>query len=112
MRSIVNNKTHLFIACLFVGLVTLLAHSLRVEIKSKPKANTEQASGSSQASVFITPSAAVTVNFFTLHVDGFLEISPVFQTVKKVFKAVPEFHKATASFHQTLFRFIIAPNAP
>jgi hypothetical protein len=99
-------------ACLVIGVVTLLSHSLKVEIKSKQKATTEQTSEATQKTVIITSSDAVTVNFFTLQVNGFLEISPIFNPVKKVFKVVPIFQKATTSYQHTLFRFIISPNAP
>ena len=99
-------------ACLVIGAVTLLSHSLKVEIKGKSKVSTEQTSEAAGKTVVITSSDAVTVNFFTLQVDGFLEISPVFNPVKKVFKVVPVFQKLTTAYQHTLFRFIISPNAP
>lgn len=111
MRKMVNNKNLLLAISLIIGLATLLSHSVKVEIKSDKKVNTEQTSGEQQP-VINTPSDALTVNFFTLQIDGLLEIIPVFQSVEKVFKVVPVFQKETTSFQQTLFRFIIAPNAP
>lgn len=99
-------------ACMVIGLATLLSHSLKVEIKGKSKSSTEQTSEANNKTVVISSSDAVTVNFFTLSVDGFLEITPLFQPVKKVYKIVPVFQKATTAYQQTLFRFIISPNAP
>lgn len=111
MSKLFKNKNVLIVAGLLVGLVTLFSHSLRVEIKSgKPSA--EQKAETEQQTVIIAPSDAVTVNAFTLQTDGFLEIAPVFKPVKEVVKAAPAIVQNTTSFFQTLFRFIIAPNAP
>lgn len=100
------------IAGLAIGLVTLFSHSLRVEINTGKSQTTEQSAESGKQAVIVAPSDAVTVNFFSLQVDGFLELAPVFKSVKKVLKVVPVFEKNTTSLFQTLFRFIISPNAP
>jgi hypothetical protein len=99
-------------ACLVIGLVTLLSHSLKVEITNNKKAAAGQTSDTSKKTVVITSSDAITVNFLTLHIDGFLELSPIFKLVKKAFKVAPVFYQATTSYQHTLFRFIISPNAP
>ncbi len=113
-RNVIKNKRFLLIAGLVIGLVTLFSHSLRVEIQNRQEKNqgAEQKSESKQDVVVVLPSYAVTVNFFTLHIDGFLEITPVFKSVKKALKVFPTFQKKTNSYFQTLFRFIISPNAP
>ena len=112
MRNILENKRFLLISGLLIGLVTLFSHSLRVEISSEKKQTTEQSSEAKQQAVIVAPSDAVTVNFFSLQVDGFLEIAPVFYPIKKTLKVVPVFQKATNTYFQILFRFIISPNAP
>jgi hypothetical protein len=111
MSKMFKNKNVLLVAGLLVGLVTLFSHSLRVEIKSG-KVATEQKAEAEQKTVIIAPSDAVTVNAFTLQVDGFLEISPVFQAVKETVKAVPTYCGKATSLFQTLFRYVISPNAP
>jgi len=111
--KVFKNKRLLLVAGLMVGLVTLFSHSLRVEVPTKiDKNTTEQSSGEEGRVVVIAPSDAVTVNLLTLQVDGFIELTPVFQQVKKVYKVVPSFRKHSTTFFQTLFRFIISPNAP
>jgi hypothetical protein len=111
--KVFKNKRLLLVAGLMVGLVTLFSHSLRVEVPTKiEKKTTEQSSSEESNVVIITPSDAVTVNFFTLQVDGFIELTHAFQQVKKVCKVVPSFQKRSTTFFQTLFRFIISPNAP
>ena len=112
MRSTANNKFLLLLACLVIGVATLLSHSLKVEIKNNKKAATEQTADTNKKTVVITSSDAVMVNFLTLHIDGFLELSPIFKPVKKAIKVVPVFQKAATAYQQTLFRFIISPNAP
>ena len=112
MLRLLKNKRFLLVAGLLVGLVTLFSHSLRVEIRSGKNLATDQTSGANQKTVIVTPSDAVTVNFFTLHADGFLEISPIFHPEKKISKVAPIFQKKTTAFFRTLFRFIISPNAP
>jgi hypothetical protein len=111
MSKVFKNKNVLLVAGLLVGLVTLFSHSLRVEIKSI-KAATEQKAETEQQTVVIAPSDAVTVNAFTFSVDGFLEIAPAFKKVEETIKAVPVIAEKATSFFQTLFRYIIAPNAP
>lgn len=111
MRNAVNNKTLLLVFGLLVGLATLFSHSLRVEIKnSKPK--TEQTQDPNEQKVVITPSDAVTVNAFSFHVDSFFEIAPVFRSIENITKAAPAVQKTASTYFQTLFRFIISPNAP
>jgi len=112
MRKVIKNKRFLLIAGLAIGLVTLFSHSLRLEISSGKKQTSEQTSETQQKTIVVAPSDAITVNFFSLQVDVYLETSPVFQSVQKVLKVVPTFQKTTIAFFQTLFRFIISPNAP
>jgi hypothetical protein len=112
MSRVFKNKRFLLVAGLAIGLVTLFSHSLRVEIRTGKNQATEQTSGANQKTVIVTPSDAVTVNFFTLQVDVSLAITPVFQPVKKVFKVIPVFQRKISSYYQTLFRYIISPNAP
>lgn len=111
MNALFKNKNVLLVAGLLVGLVTLFSHSLRVEFKTA-KATTEQKAESEQQTVVIAPSDAVTVNAFTLQVDGFLEIAPIFKPVKQAIKVAPVVLEKTTALFQTLFRYIIAPNAP
>ena len=111
MNALFKNKKVLLVAGLLVGLVTLFSHSLRVEIKSG-KAATGQKAETEQQTVIVAPSDAITVNTFTLQVDGFLEIAPVFKPVKQIVLAVPVICGKVAPIFHTLFRFIIAPNAP
>lgn len=111
MNALFKNKKVLLVAGLLVGLVTLFSHSLRVEIPSG-KVATEQKAGTEQQTVIVAPSDAVTVNAFTLQVDGFLEIAPVFKPVKQIVQTVPVICGKVTPIFQTLFRFIIAPNAP
>lgn len=111
MSKVFKNKNVLLVAGLLVGLMTLFSHSLRVEIKPA-KAATEQKAGAEQQSVVIAPSDAVTVNAFSFEVDGFLEIAPAFQKVEETIKAVPVYCEKASAFFQTLFRYIISPNAP
>jgi hypothetical protein len=111
MRKAVNNKTFLLVAGLLIGLVTLFSHSLRLEIRSedpqsgKSKETTEQ-------TVIIAPSDAVTVNAFSFHADSLFEIAPVFQSIEKIVEGTPVIIRKTTSYFHTLFRFIISPNAP
>jgi hypothetical protein len=111
MNKLFKNKNVLLVAGLLVGLVTLFSHSFRVEIKPA-KAATEQKADTEQPAVVITPSAAVTVNAFTFQVDGLFALAPLFQKVEEAVKAVPVYAEKTSSFFQTLFRYIISPNAP
>jgi hypothetical protein len=111
MNALFKNKKVLLVAGLLVGLVTLFSHSLRVEIKSG-KVATEQKAETEQQTVIVAPSDAVTVNAFTLQVDGFLEIAPIFKPVKEIIKTAPIITGRVSPIFQTLFRFIIAPNAP
>lgn len=112
MQRILKNKKFLLVAGLAIGLVTLFSHSLRVEINNGKKQTTEQTSESNQQTIVVVPSDAVTVNFFSFHADGLLGIEPVLYPIKKVLKVVPFFQKTTTHYFQTLFRFIISPNAP
>ena len=102
----------MLVAGLIIGLVTLFSHSLRVEIGRGKNQTSEKTSEAKHKVVIVAPSDAITVNFFTLQIDGFLEIAPVFYPIKKILKVVPSFQKTTISFFQTLFRYIISPNAP
>lgn len=111
MHKLFKNKNVLLIAGLLVGLVTLFSHSLRVEIKPA-KAATEQKAESEKQVLVIAPSDAVTVNAFSLQVDGFLEIAPIFKPVQEIVKAAPVVVQKTSAYFQTLFRYIISPNAP
>ena len=111
MSKVFKNKNVLLVAGLLVGLVTLFSHSLRVEIKSD-KIATEKKAETEQQTIVFAPSDAVTVNAFTLQVDGFLEVSPAYQSIKETAKAIPVYFKKTSSLFQTLFRYIISPNAP
>ena len=112
MRNVLKNKRFILVACLSIGLVTLFSHSVRVEIGELKKHDTEQTSEAKGHAIIVSPSDAVTVNFFTLHADGFLEIAPVFHPAKKILKVAPTFQKTTNTYFRTLFRFIISPNAP
>lgn len=111
MSKVFKNKNVLVVAGLLVGLVTLFSHSWRVEFKPTQVA-TEQKADTEQQTVVIVPSDAVTVNAFSFEIDGFLQIAPAFQKVEETIKAVPVFCEKATSFFQTLFRYIISPNAP
>src|SRR5689334_12220244 len=111
MRSAVNNKTFLLVAGLLIGLVTLFSHSLRLEIKNE-KAQSGKAKETTEQTVIIAPSVAVTVNAFVFQADALFEISPVFQSIEKITVGAPVIISTTTEYFQTLFRFIISPNAP
>lgn len=112
MQRTLKNKTFLLIAGLAIGLVTLFSHSLRVEIGQVKKQTSEQSSETPNETFIVAPSVAITVNLFSFHVDGWLSNAPTFYPIKKVLKVVPSFQKAATDFFQTLFRYIISPNAP
>jgi hypothetical protein len=112
MQRTLKNKTFLLIAGLAIGLVTLFSHSLRVEIGQVKKQTSEQSSEGPSQTIIVAPSLAVTVNLFSFHVDGWFVNAPSFYPIKKVLKVVPSFQKAATDFFQTLFRYIISPNAP
>lgn len=111
MSKVFKNKNVLLVAGLLVGLVTLFSHSLRVEFKPTQSA-TEQKAETEQQAVVIAPSDAVTVNAFSFEMEGFMEIAPTFQKIEETIKAVPVYSEKASSFFQTLFRYIISPNAP
>lgn len=111
MRNAFNNKYFLLVAGLLIGLVTLFSHSLRLEVKSG-KATTEQTQEGSGKTFVIVPSDAVTVNAFAFHADVWVEIAPTFRAVEKIKTAIPVVGRTATTLFQTLFRFIISPNAP
>jgi hypothetical protein len=112
MQRILKNKRFLLVAGVAIGLVTLFSHSLRVEISNGKKQSSELTADAGQHSIIVVPSDAVTVNLFSFHADGLLQIAPALYSIKKVLKVVPFFQKTTTHYFQTLFRFIISPNAP
>lgn len=111
MNGFFNNKKLVIALGLLIGLATLFSHSFRVEIRKETKAGTEQSEKSSQA-IIVSPSAAVTVNAFSFQPEGFLQLAPMYEPIQSTVKAVPVFVQRTSAYFQTLFRFIIAPNAP
>ena len=111
MRNAINNKRFLLVAGLLVGLVTLFSHSIRLEIRSE-KSQEGKAKETTEQTIIITPSDAVTVNAFSFEVDALFEIAQAFQSVREISAAAPVLQQSVTTYFQTLFRFIISPNAP
>lgn len=112
MRNIFKNKRFVLVAGIAIGLVTLFSHSIRVEIGNGKDPAKEQTMEGGHQAIIVAPSDAVTVSFFSLQADTFLEIASVFYPAKKILKIVQPFQRATLPHFRTLFRFIISPNAP
>lgn len=96
------------------ALVIILSHSYTLTAKQEKKSNTEQKSEQTEKKVILTAPADFVPQASVVRVDEQVPVSvlEILGEPQKVKNFIPRSEAIFTSLFKTLFRVVIAPNAP